>query len=71
LPGGFSRHSKPSYIQHLWIAHASSAELETHIEIAMRTNLIVMSSAESIVSSAQEIGRMINGLVRSLGATEA
>ena len=26
---GFSRHSTPHYIQHLWTAHASGAELET------------------------------------------
>jgi four helix bundle protein len=63
---GFSRHSKASYIHHLWIAHASSAELETQIEIAMRTKLIATCDGEMIVSSAQETGRMINGLVRSL-----
>jgi four helix bundle protein len=30
---GFCRHSKPFYIQHLWMAHASGAELETQVEL--------------------------------------
>lgn len=63
---GFSRHSRPFYLQHLWIAHASGAELESQIEIGRRIQLIAASDADRLVADAQEIGRMINGLVGSL-----
>jgi four helix bundle protein len=31
---GSARHSKPHYVQHLWTAHASGAELETQLSSA-------------------------------------
>lgn len=63
---GFSRHSKASYIQHLWMAHASGAELETQIELSKRITIASEGEADALIRSAQEIGRMINGLVGSL-----
>ena len=63
---GFSRHSTALYIQHLWISHASGAELETQIEIGRQTGLIGATEADLLVEDAREVGRMINGLVRSL-----
>jgi four helix bundle protein len=62
---GFSRHSTPSYVQHLWIAHASSAELETQLELGCRIGLIENGAAEALIEDAREVGRMINELVRS------
>ena len=66
---GFSRHSTAFYIQHLWTTHASGAELETQIELGNRLDLIPSANAEILVADAQEVGRMINGLVRSLERT--
>jgi len=66
---GFSRHSTAFYIQHLWTSHASGAELESQIEIGSRLELIPTANAEILVADAQEVGRMINGLVRSLERT--
>jgi four helix bundle protein len=63
---GFSRHSTAFYIQHLWTSHASGAELETQIELGSRLDVIPAANAEILVADAQEVGRMINGLVRSL-----
>ena len=63
---GFSRHSTAFYIQHLWMSHASGAELETQVEVGRRVELIDQREADVILADAQEIGRMINGLVRSL-----
>lgn len=63
---GFSRHSKPHYIQHLWTAHGSGAELETQLELGSRLELIPVTEADLLIRDAQEVGRMINGLVRSL-----
>jgi four helix bundle protein len=63
---GFSRHSTPSYVQHLWIAHASGAELETQLELARRISLIDEQEGDLLIEDAREVGRIINGLVRSL-----
>jgi four helix bundle protein len=70
---GFSRHSTPHYIQHLWTAHGSGAELETQVELGSRLQLIQVAHADLLIRDAQEIGKMINGLVRSLqrGSPEA
>lgn len=63
---GFSRHSRPFYVQHLWMAHASGAELETQIELGQRIGFIAEPTAATMIADAQEVARMINGLVRSL-----
>ena len=63
---GWSRHSTPFYIQHLWIAHGSGGELETQVELGRRLGLIMPDEAEVLIADAREIGRMIHGLVRTL-----
>ena len=63
---GKSRHSTPYYIQHLWTAHGSGAELETQIEIGARVEIIPLDQADVLIRDAQEVGRMLNGLIRSL-----
>jgi four helix bundle protein len=63
---GFLRHSTAFYIQHLWTAHGSGGELETQLELGKRLDLVVAAEAEILIADAQEVGRMINGLVASL-----
>jgi four helix bundle protein len=63
---GFSRHSTAHYIQHLWTAHGSGAELETQLTLGHRLELFTTHEAGILIRDAQEVGRMINGLVRSL-----
>jgi four helix bundle protein len=63
---GFSRRSTAFYIQHLWIAHASGAELQTQLEIASQIGAIEAPQSAALIADAQEIGRMIYGLVASL-----
>ena len=63
---GHSRRSTPHYVQHLWTAHASGAELETQLEIGARVEIVSPLEAQRLIDDAQEIGRMINGLVKSL-----
>jgi hypothetical protein len=63
---GFSRHSTAFYVQHLWMAHASGGELETQVEIARRIQIVGAAEAANLISSAQEVARMLNGLVSSL-----
>jgi len=66
---GFSRHSTPHYIQHLWTAHASGGELETQLELGTRLELVPLEQSEILIRDAQEVGCMINGLVRSRART--
>jgi four helix bundle protein len=68
---GWSRHSTPHYIQHLWTAHGSGGELETQLEVGKRLVLVRQDEAELLIGDAQEIGRMINGLVQSLERGES
>ena len=63
---GFSRHSTAFHVQHLWTAHASGAELETQLIVGTRIGVVKELEAEALIHDAAEVGRMINGLVRSL-----
>jgi four helix bundle protein len=53
-------------MNHLWIAHGSGAELETQLELGTRVKVVSETEASALISDAQEIGRMIQGLVKSL-----
>src|SRR5215212_5917966 len=37
---GFARHSTASYIQHLWTAHASGAELQSQLTVGSRVEVV-------------------------------
>jgi four helix bundle protein len=63
---GFSRRSTAFYIQHLWTAHASGAELQTQAEVAQEIGVVSEREAQALIADAQEIGRMVFGLVGSL-----
>jgi four helix bundle protein len=63
---GFARHSTASYIQHLWTAHASDAELQTQLMVGTRLQIVSEPDAAALISDAEEIGRMLHGLVGSL-----
>ena len=55
-----------SYPRHLRIAHGSEAELQTQIELAKRLKFLDDVEANSLLSQASEVGRMLVGLGRSL-----
>ena len=59
------QHSK-EFIQYLSIAYGSLAELETHIQIAERLTYIDMNQLKKLLDKTAEIGRMLNGLRKSL-----
>jgi len=63
---GFARHSTASYIQHLWTAHASGAELQTQLIVGTRIEVVSESDAEALIANAEEVGRMLHGLVGAL-----
>jgi four helix bundle protein len=63
---GFARHSTAFYVQHLWTAHALGAELQSQLELGQRIKVVTARDAEMLIGDAEEIGRMLYGLVASL-----
>ncbi len=63
---GQSRNSKGEFIQFLGIARGSTAEVTTQLLIAQR--LGYLNNAATALESAEEVGRIISGLIRSLRA---
>jgi four helix bundle protein len=60
------RHSTASYVQHLWTAHASGAELQTQLLVGTRIEIVSEAEASTLIADAEEVGRMIHGLVAAL-----
>ena len=63
---GQARQHTQEFIQYLSIAYGSLAELETHIQIAQRLDYINATQTEQLLERTGEVGRMLNGLLRSL-----
>jgi four helix bundle protein len=68
---GHARQHTKEFLQSLSIAYGSLAELETHIEIAKRLGYIAVATAAELNYKTSTLGRMLNGLRRSLGKKEA
>ena len=63
---GRERKYSKEFVQYLSIAYSSLAELETHIQIAQRLNYINSTKTKQLLEKTSEIGRMINGLRKSI-----
>ena len=63
---GQGREHRKEFLHHLSIAHGSVAELETHLQIAERLGYLYSGEVQSLLTRSEEIGRMINGLRKSL-----
>jgi four helix bundle protein len=63
---GQAGHYTPKYINHLRIAQGSRGELETQLEIGQRVRLVTQDEADILIADAQEIARMLHGLIGSL-----
>ena len=48
-------------------ARGSTAELESDLEIARRRRFIDEERAQQLIAQTQEVGRVISGLINSLG----
>ena len=63
---GQGREHRKEFLHHLSVAHGSLAELETHLQIAERLGYLSSDDVQSLLSRSEEIGKMINGLRKSL-----
>jgi four helix bundle protein len=61
---GSARRSRQEFIQYLHIARASLAEVETQFLIAIHQGLL--ADCSTTLGQITEVGRLLNGLIRSL-----
>jgi four helix bundle protein len=64
---GYGRDASGSYAQFLRIARGSLREVETLMIIAGRVNLATREEIAQILELCDEEGRILHGLIRSLG----
>ena len=65
---GYTRRHRREYVQHLTIAEASLAELDTQLEIASRLGHLSKREVEPVLETISSLGRQIYSLRRSLSA---
>ena len=63
---GHGRATRGAYANFLRIAHGSLKELETHLILASRVGATSAVSIEGILADADELGKMLQGLLASL-----
>ena len=64
---GQGRRTTADFLRHLSIAYGSLREVETQILIARRLQYIAQPKMEEVMDRAGEVGRLLNGLMSSLG----
>src|ERR1044072_7523986 len=65
---GQGRRSKPEFCQFLGNARGSVVELDNQLELALRLKYLTDSQYERIHKDLDEVGRLTNGLLRSLNS---
>ena len=68
---GACRLTTKAFVNHVGIALGSLAEVETCVEVASRLNYLASDEAKALFDLAGVVGRLLNGLLRSLRAREA
>jgi four helix bundle protein len=63
---GYGRGTRPAYINFVRIAQGSLKELETHLILAERIGLCAAAETRDLLAEADEIGRMLRGLISKL-----
>ena len=63
---GHGRGSPKSFLQYLWIANGSLAEVETQVLLSIDLEFVSQDEASSVVDLIQQVGRMLTGLRRSI-----
>ena len=63
---GQGRQHEKEFLQHLAIAYGSLAEVETHVQIARRLEYVDGEREDQMLERAARIGRMLNGLRKSI-----
>jgi four helix bundle protein len=68
---GQGRRLRKSFALHLRIARGSIQEVETQLLIASRLGYLTASRVAPVLALADEVSRLVSGLLRSLGANKS
>ncbi|MDX2247548.1 MAG: four helix bundle protein [Bacteroidia bacterium] len=63
---GYGRNNRKEYLHFLGIANGSLTELETHILIAQRIQILTQEETETLITQIQTVGRILTALRKSL-----
>ena len=63
---GHGRKSTGAYLNHISIANGSLMEVETLVQVASRLGYLTQDQDKDVLQRADEIGKMLSGLQRSL-----
>jgi four helix bundle protein len=63
---GYGRENTGSYVQFLRIAQGSLKELETHVLLAERVELLTQPQIVPVLDQSEVVGKMLRSLIRSL-----
>jgi len=63
---GHNRRARRAYANHVAIALGSLAEIESHLELAIRLRFFDPDQARPFLEQAAEVNRMLHGLARAL-----
>ena len=66
---GYGRESAGSYVQFLKNAQGSLKELETHVLLAVKVDLISRDDAAPVLDRTETVGKMLRGLIRAVKGT--
>jgi four helix bundle protein len=66
---GFTRRSDKEFIQFLYIAMASTAEVQSHLYVALDQSYIAKDQFDEIYKQAEKTGKMISNLIKYLRGT--
>jgi len=70
IPEGFARRSNREFIQFLFIAVSSAAELQSHMYVALDQNYVSQQIFKEIYDQAGKTSRLISGLITYLRNNE-
>jgi four helix bundle protein len=68
---GFVRRSNKEFIQFLFVAMSSAAEVQSHLYIALDQGYVAKDTFESIYEQANKTARIISGLITYLLANQS
>lgn len=63
---GYARNSDKEFLQFLYIARGSKAELETQLEIAEMLGYLSRNQLNEINAISEEVGKMLNKLIATI-----
>ena len=63
---GFTRRSDKEFIQFLYIAMASKAEVQSHLYVALDQAYIAKDQFDEIYKQAEKTGKMVSNLIKYL-----